>query len=96
MRTAPKVGGTGRSAERDVVRCGTPGRAMVPTPARSYRRAMLLVQLDPEERGADEESGAVATEYGLILTLVVLVTVLAITVFGLAVADLFDRGTAPF
>jgi len=34
----------------------------------------------------------VSTEYGLILTLVVLVTVLAIGAFGVAVAGLIDSG----
>ena len=38
------------------------------------------------------ETGAVSTEYGLILTLVVLVTVLAIGAFGVAVAGLIDSG----
>jgi Flp pilus assembly pilin Flp len=42
------------------------------------------------------ETGAVSAEYGLILTLVVLVTILAIGAFGVAVSGLFDRGTAGF
>jgi Flp pilus assembly pilin Flp len=42
------------------------------------------------------ETGAVSTEYGLILTLVVLVTILAIGAFGVAVSGLFDRGSAAF
>ncbi len=42
------------------------------------------------------EAGAVATEYALILILVVLVTVFAMTAFGISVSDLFDRGTAGF
>ncbi len=42
------------------------------------------------------ETGAVSAEYGLILTLVVLVTVLAIGAFGVAVSGLIDRGTAGF
>ena len=45
---------------------------------------------------ARAESGAVATEYGLILTLVVLVTVVALTLFGASVSGLFDQGTAGF
>jgi Flp pilus assembly pilin Flp len=45
---------------------------------------------------ASQEAGAVASEYGLILTLVVLVTVFALTVFGASVAGLFDQGTAGF
>jgi len=42
------------------------------------------------------EAGAVATEHALILTLVVLVTILAIGAFGVAVSGLFDRGEAAF
>jgi Flp pilus assembly pilin Flp len=42
------------------------------------------------------ETGAVSAEYGLILTLVVLVTIIAIGAFGVAVSGLFDRGTAAF
>ena len=42
-----------------------------------------------------DERGAVATEYGLILTLVVLVIVVAMTAFGLAVSDLIGRGSEP-
>lgn len=45
---------------------------------------------------ACQEAGAVASEYGLILTLVVLVTVFALTMFGASVAGLFDQGTAGF
>lgn len=40
------------------------------------------------------ETGAVATEHALILTLVVLVTVLAIGAFGVAVSGLFVDGNA--
>jgi Flp pilus assembly pilin Flp len=40
------------------------------------------------------ETGAVSAEYGLILTLVVLVTVLAIGAFGVAVSGLIDRGAS--
>ena len=50
-------------------------------------RFSLLVRL---------ESGAVSAEYGLILTLVVLVTVLAIGAFGVAVSGLIDRGAGGF
>jgi Flp pilus assembly pilin Flp len=57
---------------------------------------MLLVLLLALVRRLHGERGAVATEYGLILTLVVLVTVLAITAFGIAVADMIDQGTEPF
>jgi Flp pilus assembly pilin Flp len=42
------------------------------------------------------ERGAVATEYAVIITLVVLVTVVAMTAFGIAVAGLFERGVEPF
>lgn len=42
------------------------------------------------------ETGAVSAEYGLILTLVVLVTVLAIGAFGVAVSGLIDRGADGF
>lgn len=43
-----------------------------------------------------EERGAVATEYGLILVLVVIVTIVAITAFGVALVGLFQRGVEPF
>lgn len=43
-----------------------------------------------------EELGAVATEYGLVLMLIALAIVLAAALFGVAVADLFDRGTGGF
>ena len=42
------------------------------------------------------ETGAVSTEYGLILTLLVLVTVLAIGAIGVQVSGLFERGSTPF
>jgi Flp pilus assembly pilin Flp len=42
------------------------------------------------------EAGAVSAEYGLILTLVVLVTVLAIGAVGVTVAGLIDRPTGEF
>jgi Flp pilus assembly pilin Flp len=42
------------------------------------------------------EAGAVATEYGLILMLIALVIILAATAFGMAVSNLFDRGTDGF
>ena len=41
-----------------------------------------------------DELGAVATEYGLVLMLIALAIVVAAALFGVAVADLFDRGTA--
>ncbi len=42
------------------------------------------------------ETGAVSAEYGLILTLVVLVTILAIGAFGVVVAGLIDSGANGF
>ena len=76
---------------------------MAPMPGPPYRRTMLLLQLDPETREAtadeteaDEESGAVATEYGLVLLLIALVMILAVTAFGITVSWLFDRGVEPF
>ena len=57
---------------------------------------MLLMLLLEGARRLRAERGAGATEYGLILTLVVLVTVVAITAFGLAVTGLFTRGVEPF
>ena len=42
------------------------------------------------------ETGAVSAEYGLILTLVVLVTVLAIGAFGIAVSGLFEEAPPAF
>jgi Flp pilus assembly pilin Flp len=56
---------------------------------------LLLLLLEGRHRARDER-GAVAAEYGLILTLVVIATVLAITAFGIAVVDLFERGAEPF
>jgi Flp pilus assembly pilin Flp len=50
-------------------------------------RIALLVRL---------EAGAVSTEYGLILTLLVLVTILAIGAIGVQVSGLFDRGSTGF
>ncbi len=42
-----------------------------------------------------DDRGAVATEYGLILTLVVLVIVVAMTALGVAVSGLIERGSEP-
>jgi Flp pilus assembly pilin Flp len=42
------------------------------------------------------ETGAVSTEYGVILTLLVLVTVLAIGAIGVQVSGLFERGSTGF
>jgi len=69
---------------------------MAPAPRSAYRRTMLQMLLLEGARRLRGERGAVATEYGLILTLVVLVTVIAITAFGMAVVGLFTQGTAPF
>ena len=44
----------------------------------------------------EDDQGAVATEYGLTLMLIALAIILAATAFGLAVAGLFDTGTAAF
>lgn len=43
-------------------------------------------------RRLHEDRGAVASEYGLVLLLIALVIIVAVTAFGLAVADLFQRG----
>ena len=43
-----------------------------------------------------EDEGSVATEYGLTLLLITLAIIVAATAFGLAVAGLFDTGTAAF
>jgi Flp pilus assembly pilin Flp len=40
------------------------------------------------------EDGAVATEYGLLLVLIALAIIGAATALGLAIAGVFDRGTA--
>jgi Flp pilus assembly pilin Flp len=42
------------------------------------------------------EAGAVSTEYGVILTLLVLVTVLAIGALGVQVSGLFEHGSTGF
>ena len=44
----------------------------------------------------DEDRGSVATEYGLTLLLISLTIIVAATAFGIAVAGLFDQGTASF
>ena len=59
-------------------------------------KVLLRFGLDRLFAAMRVEVGAVSTEYGLILTLVVLVTVLALTAFGIAVSGLFDRGTDGF
>lgn len=41
---------------------------------------------------APGEAGAVSTEYGLLLSFIVIVIIVAVTALGLAVADLFVRG----
>jgi Flp pilus assembly pilin Flp len=40
------------------------------------------------------EDGAVATEYGLLLVLIAIAIVAAATALGLAIAGVFDSGTA--
>ena len=40
-----------------------------------------------------DESGAVATEYGLLLVLIALAIIAAATALGLAIAGVFDRGS---
>ena len=42
-----------------------------------------------------EERGAVATEYGLMLTLIAIAAVVAMTAFGVALIALFQRGAEP-
>jgi Flp pilus assembly pilin Flp len=42
------------------------------------------------------EAGAVYTEYGVILTLLVLVTVIAIGAIGVQVSGLFEHGSTGF
>jgi Flp pilus assembly pilin Flp len=41
-----------------------------------------------------DETGAVATEYGLLLVLVALAIVVAATALGIAISGVFDRGTS--
>jgi Flp pilus assembly pilin Flp len=55
-------------------------------------RSLLLRLVIP----IDEDRGSVATEYGLTLLLISLAIILAATAFGIAVSDMFERGTAPF
>jgi Flp pilus assembly pilin Flp len=43
-------------------------------------------------REAEEERGAVASEYGLLLALIALAMVAAAVLFGVAVSNLFDQG----
>lgn len=40
------------------------------------------------------QGGAVAAEYGILLSLIAIVIVAALTALGIAVADLFIRGNA--
>jgi Flp pilus assembly pilin Flp len=40
------------------------------------------------------QGGAVSAEYGILLSLIALVIVIALTAFGIAVAGLFTRGNA--
>ena len=75
---------------------GTPDGPIPLAGTQAYRDRMLRALVLEGARRIRDERGAVATEYGLILTLVVLVTVIAITAFGIAVVGLFDRGVAAF
>ena len=40
-----------------------------------------------------DDSGAVSTEYGLLLVLIALAIIAAATALGLAIAGVFDRGS---
>jgi Flp pilus assembly pilin Flp len=42
------------------------------------------------------EAGAVATEYGLLLTLIALAIIIAAGLYGASVMGLFDQGTDAF
>ena len=78
---------------------GAPGRPMCGEGRSPYPGHIMQVLSDLLERLSflvRVETGAVSTEYGLILTLVVLVTVLAIGAFGVAVAGLIDSGASGF
>ena len=44
----------------------------------------------------EDDRGSVATEYGMMLALIALAIIVAATAFGIAVAGLFDQGTAAF
>jgi Flp pilus assembly pilin Flp len=79
-----------------VVHSGTPAGAIPPTRAGLYRRTMLVMRCIERAGRLGDERGAVATEYGLILVLVVIVTIVAITAFGVALVGLFQRGVEPF
>jgi Flp pilus assembly pilin Flp len=64
-----------------------------------YRRRIMnriRIKLRRVWLGARDQRGAVATEYGLILTLVVLVIILAVTAFGVSLTGLFEQGVEPF
>jgi Flp pilus assembly pilin Flp len=72
----------------------------MPSGGRSpYRKRIMnwiRIKLRRVWLGACDQRGAVATEYGLILTLVVLVIILAVTAFGISLTGLFERGAEPF
>ena len=44
----------------------------------------------------DDERGAVATEYGILLTLIAIVIVVALTLYGGALVGLFNQGPSAF
>ena len=54
-------------------------------------RSLLISFVVPMD---EDERGSVATEYGLTLLLIALAIIAAATAFGLAVANLFNTGTA--
>lgn len=72
-----------------------PGRPMVRGGRSPYRGGMtgLRIRL---RRLARTELGAVATEYGLVLTLVALTIIVAVGLFGDELVSLFDSGTGGF
>jgi len=47
-------------------------------------------------RRIDDDRGAVAAEYGLLLGLIALVIIIAVTAFGIAVTGLFQDGADAF
>ena len=72
-----------------------PGRPMVRGARSPYRGGMtgLRIRL---RRLARTELGAVATEYGLVLTLVALTIIVAVGLFGDELVSLFESGTGGF
>ena len=72
----------------------------MPRRGRSPYRGRIMNRIRTKLRrvwlGARDQRGAVATEYGLILTLVVLVIVIAVAAFGVTLTGLFEQGPAAF